>query len=147
MTMNLTKINKAEVYRKASEILLRDGRIRGALAAEVKPDSDEYIAHENEEGLTNPEYSVCALGACARAEYELYGTLPVNYSENGMRRSVADAVYYAYNFLATDGDHDLKIWTLNDRTGGNEYSDEDIALILKREAEKVESGDHRPVDS
>ena len=52
----MTDIDKADVYRKAAEVIVRDG----------KTDCGLTEAGEQDEDLKNPELAVCALGACAR---------------------------------------------------------------------------------
>lgn len=68
-------MNKAEVFRKAAEIIVRDGKCEGELVAGY----DEVLIEETE-AIKHRVFPVCALGACARAEYELYGTLPLNHN-------------------------------------------------------------------
>lgn len=128
----MTEINKSDVYRKAAEVIVRDGKTTGGLTS----------AGERAESIKNPDLEVCALGACGRAHYELYGVLP----ENGV--SVADAIYSEYTFItdvpfqaaypmAAKGHENLKLWEVNDNTKLN-YSAEDIALMLKNHASELD---------
>ncbi|GHG10249.1 DUF6197 family protein [Streptomyces hydrogenans] len=118
----MTEINKADVYRKAAEVIVRDGKHEGNLTER----GDHPWA------LRDPGFAVCALGACGRAEYELYGTLPV---ERGTDE------YAEYGFTVTRprayglGSYEQKIHYLND---DESTSAEDVALVLKRHAEEVD---------
>ena len=109
-------INKPDVYRKAAEVLIRDGRVQGDLVEVPKGVTEE-------EGFQNPQYAVCALGACARAVYELYGL------------NTNDPYDYEFTVYDHKQQYDRKIWSYNDDDG---YSDEDIALLLKQHAHYLE---------
>ncbi|MGW2207418.1 DUF6197 family protein [Streptomyces sp. NPDC001774] len=118
-------MNRADVYRRAAEIIVRDGKTERHL---VEGEWGQALTR-----IKDPSYRVCALGACARAEWELYGTLPR--SENG-----ALDPYRAYEFCTPWEDRAGEsvcrhIWHINDTYG---VSAEDIALLLKRHAEDVE---------
>lgn len=119
------KTDKAEVYRKAAEIIIRDGRTVGSLTE--RGDASEYIADRS--------LPVCAIGACYRAHYELYGEhLPAEGPMDGER-----TYYYEFRvqWLGKGGEmRDRTIFSVNDGDGA---SDEDIALLLKRHAEEVDS--------
>lgn len=126
----MTEIDKAEVYRKAAEVIVRDGKTEGVLfGAECQQSYGAMIE--------NRSLPVCAIGACVRAEYELYGT--VHWSRG------VDA-YNAYEFEVEEFG-DRKIWSVSD--DGEWTSDltfnatrtaEDIALLLKRHAEDIADG-------
>lgn len=117
----MTDINAADVYRKAAEVIVRDGKTEGLLTDQGG----------SPEAIKNRKLPVCALGACYRAHWELYGEMPV---ENL-------GVTWAYQFKVTEpsrfnGTPRPKwIWAINDR---QETSAEDIALLLKRRAEEIE---------
>jgi len=115
----MPEINKAEVYRKAAEIIVRDGQAKSTL---VNGPVRE---------ITNPRYSVCALGACARAEYELYGTLPL---EDGDLDPYGPYTFY----VSWDNQGYVRNWSIHSINDMRETSAEDIALLLKRRAEEVE---------
>jgi len=126
----VTDIDKADVYRKAAEVIVRDG----------KTDCGLTEAGEQDEDLKNPELAVCALGACARAHYELYGELPrVTYEMPGRSgtKSPADSVYQLYSF-SVPKTADLQIWMANDGRDGVTRSAEDIALLLKQHAAELD---------
>lgn len=117
----MTNRNDADVYRKAAEIIIRDGKCEGGLTE--KGDGDRYIADRS--------LPVCAMGACYRAHYELYGEflgLPADPTK-----------VYQYQFSVPwqrmTRIRDTPIYTVNDLNG---TSAEDIALLLKRQAEKVD---------
>ncbi|WP_432112798.1 DUF6197 family protein [Streptomyces sp. S1] len=123
----MTDIDKAAVYRKAAEIIVRDGKTEKTLVegrGRVGPD-------EELRELLKTNAPVCALGACGRAQYELYGILPKN----------DDAVFVNYCFTVDwdlgHGVSDYSIFSVNDR--GNTTA-EDIALLLKQRAEEVGGG-------
>lgn len=120
----MTDINKAEVYRKAAEIIVRDGKTEGDLTAYGS------MSHH----VTNPALPVCALGACARAEWELYGTLPGGVGSDQFRPTTTK-----YSFDTVDDrfvhPHPVRIWMFNDHPN---TSAEDVALILKRRAEEID---------
>lgn len=124
--------DKAMVYRKAAEIIVRDGKCEGVLT-----ENGETVEAIQGGG------AVCALGACARAEYELYGTIPMrtvpDFSRDPMgsgETEIADPYPY-YGFTATLGEmKDYKIWCIND---DSRVSVEDIALLLKQRAEDCEA--------
>jgi len=111
-------IDKAAVYRKAAEIIVRDGKCEGDLT----PEGDD------DDALRNPALPVCALGACARAEYELYGTVP-------WERPYGDP-WRDYGFKVS-GEPARWIQNVNDTEG---VSAEDVALLLKKRAEEIDSG-------
>lgn len=112
-------INKADVYRKAAEIIVRDGQHKGDLTPEG----------ESSEALANTALPVCALGACARAEYELYGT-------HSWDRPYGDP-WRDYAFMVDSEFPNPPRWIffIND---DERTSAEDIALLLKRHAEEVD---------
>ncbi|MER7959326.1 hypothetical protein [Streptomyces sp. NPDC096030] len=122
-------MNRADVYRRAAEIIVRDGKTERHL---VEGERGQALTR-----IKDPAYRVCALGACARAEWELYGTLPR--SENG-----ALDPYTAYEFSILreekDGQSTFRhIWEINDACG---VSAEDIALLLKQHAEEADPRSH-----
>jgi hypothetical protein len=114
-------MNKADVYRKAAEVIGRDGWNQGGLFA-WDPDIDGPVRYE--ELVKNQSLAVCALGACARAQYELYGTIP-------------EDAYETYEFLVeTPSTGALAtIWMMNDlpRT-----SAEDVILAMENHAEEID---------
>ncbi|GHG10261.1 DUF6197 family protein [Streptomyces hydrogenans] len=118
----MPEIDKAQVYRKAAEVIVRDGKWRGSLTQQGDCAWD----------LRNPALKVCALGACARAEYELYGTLPEERGTN---------TYEAYAFkvaeLRKHGTYYREIYYVSDDL---RYDAEDIALLLKKRADEVDAG-------
>lgn len=123
----MTDIDKAAVYRKAAEVIVRDGKTEGLYSGE---DRDKYygrqpVRNTYELALKDPRVRVCALGACSRAQYELYGQL-------------SEDPYLDYEFKVDflENGSPLSIWAINDACN---TSAEDIALLLKRQAE-VEDG-------
>lgn len=130
-------INKADVYRKAAEVIVRDGKNNSGLV------QGYYALDRNESDLLpkllTGNAPVCALGACARAHYELTGEVLVDHY-----------IYKAYSFdvewtfaagTTPWGDpgkpvtRKVEIYTVNDH---GRASAEDIALILKKQAEEVD---------
>ncbi|MFE6222963.1 hypothetical protein [Streptomyces sp. NPDC057854] len=114
----MPEIDKAEVYRKAAEIIIRDGKHEAELVR-----NDRGIPED--EALKDPSRPVCALGACARAEYELYGTLPKSaYERYGFKVPKPSPHRYS-------GIYWQPVQYFND---DDSTSAEDVALALKREA-------------
>lgn len=120
-------IDKAEVYRKAAEVIVRDGKYDEGTLVEIRPGDGKYPSSERR-ALMDPSRPVCALGACARAEWELYRTMP-------------DDVYEEYSFKAPwetyRGITMHEIFYIND---DDSATAEDIAMCLKRRAEEVQGG-------
>lgn len=117
-------IDKAEVYRKAAEIIVRDGKYDEGSLVELRFGEN---GGAEQRALMDPSRPVCALGACARAEWELYRTMP-------------DDVYEEYGFEVPwekwDGSTVLrKIYYIND---DDDTTAEDIATYLKQRAEEVD---------
>ncbi|MGW6255438.1 hypothetical protein [Streptomyces sp. NPDC055085] len=128
----MTDPYKPDVYRKAAEIIVRDGKHEGGFTPRGSFDR---------EAVKDPSLPVCAMGACARAEWELYGTLPVPSSAEG---AWSGAVHGAYSYQTSwGGMKDVSIWAINDIAEGPlATSAEDIALLLKQHAADLEEGDH-----
>ncbi|WP_432112800.1 DUF6197 family protein [Streptomyces sp. S1] len=119
----MPEIDKAAVYRKAAEIIVRDGKTEGDLVEAPQGVSEP-------EALMDPSRPVCALGACARAQYELYGLLPkepYDYEFKVPRPST----------LVPAGVYMRKIQYFND---DDHATAEDIAVLLKQRAEEVDGG-------
>ncbi|MFF5973675.1 hypothetical protein ACFY7C_19320 [Streptomyces sp. NPDC012769] len=115
-------MNKADIYRKAAEIIVRDGQFKGELTS----------GGEDADALKDPSLPVCAIGACARAEYELYGTLPWE-RPNGDPYDYAFRVggEYSYNLSGVP----RAIYYVNDDP---RFGAEDIALVLKQRAAELD---------
>lgn len=111
-------IDKAAVYRKAAEIIVRDGQAKGGLTGNGYGFRSPGISSR----LKDHSIPVCALGACARAEWELYQTLP-------------EDPYKVYDFSVEHDGRPRDIWIINDL---EETSAEDVALALKRHAEGID---------
>lgn len=128
-------MNLADVYRKAAEVIVRDGKTEHQLVG--RRDGVEDIRSSDEipdDEFKDRSLPVCALGACARAEWELYGTLP---ARDAMRTSVT---MEKYSFMVPRvADHitvsETDVWMVNDNPA---TSAEDIALLLKHHAEEVQ---------
>jgi hypothetical protein len=116
-------VNKADVYRKAAEVIVRDGKYEGGLTEHG--DGPQHIK--------SGEGAVCALGACARAEYELYGTLPMR--SNPWGTSLDPYTPYDFGVLWGDWTNERAIFRIND---SEKTSAEDIALLLKKRAEEID---------
>ncbi|MFD4474635.1 hypothetical protein ACFWPU_00760 [Streptomyces sp. NPDC058471] len=123
-------MNKADVYRKAAEVIVRDGMVKGSLFSDCPSmDNADYV-----EAVGDLGKSVCAIGACVRAQYELYGTA------YGSSRELIDQAYRNFNFMTeipARWGGTCNIQMLNDAVG---TSVEDVALELKRRAEMVDDG-------
>lgn len=117
-------IDKAQVYRKAAEIIVRDGKCEGQLTD--KGVEAKYIR--------DASVPVCALGACLRAEHELYGTY-----HNAVDDWEVSAERYIFSvdwtLVGDPGVTAHKIYNVNDY---GHTSAEDIALLLKQHAEDIE---------
>jgi hypothetical protein len=139
----MAEISKADVYRRAAEVIVRDGKHEKTFVEGWAPTPTPRPAPaEMETGwpalrraIKDRSRPVCALGACLRAEYELTGTLTFG-------RSDGDHVYEQYSFdvradslLPGGAERDIEIWQYNDR---DRISAEDIALELKRRAEEID---------
>jgi hypothetical protein len=126
-------VNKADVYRKAAEIIGRDGHHKGALTSRGATAT----------ALKDTSLAVCALGACVRAEWELYGTMPMC-DCTAPSCALVDP-YSAYVFVVENAT-ELVDWRWGKRPqihGVNdspETSAEDIALLLKKHAEELDGG-------
>lgn len=129
----MTDIDKRAVYRKAAEVIARDGKTEGELTEHG--DSDRC--------LMDTSLAVCALGACARAQYELYGVLPERLP---VHEGGGSSAYRDYNFAVLTEPPTKPgqlprppewrpVYRVNDTPG---MSAEDVALILKRHAEEGE---------
>lgn len=122
----MTDVNESDVYRHAATVIVRDGKVVGGLTEQG----------EDDDKLIDRSLAVCAIGACHRAHYELYGELPVNTNPD---------LTWAYEFRAIPPpgmykiapDEPRLIWAINDNRA---TTAEDIALILKKQALDVEGG-------
>lgn len=112
-------MNKADVYRKAAEVIGRDGWNQGGMFA-----GREGVTHRYEEAIQDQSLEVCAIGACIRAEFEMYGSL-------------CEDPYEEYDFLVKRPDTGTltEIWTMNDSP---RTSAEDVILALKNHAEEID---------
>ena len=114
---------KSEIYAKAAEIIVRDGQTKHRLF-----DADRHPYLDSRSGLSarfaaaaQAGGSVCAIGACIRAEYELTGEVATDSWD-----SPGD--WYRHYGFRVDG---LAIHAANDDPG---TTAEDIALLLKKKA-------------
>ncbi|MFF8831344.1 hypothetical protein [Streptomyces sp. NPDC015131] len=117
-------VNKADVYRHAATVIVRDGKHEGGLTPAHRSGASLTLF---EKALKDTSLPVCALGACARAEWELYGTLP------------EDAYDYSFEVDGAGFGFSAAIFNVND-SEDNPTTAEDIALLLKQRAEEVENG-------
>ncbi len=130
----MASVNKADVYRKAAEIIVRDGQYKG-----------DYTPRGNTpEAIKNTEYPVCAIGACVRAEWELYGEFS-GYEdvEDDADPRVDGYTPYAYklpNPIDEGSDRRLGeprwIWSVNDSL---KSTAEDIAELFRQRAQTLEN--------
>ncbi|GHG10243.1 DUF6197 family protein [Streptomyces hydrogenans] len=125
----MPEISKADVYRKAAEVIVRDGKTEGRLVEGTdRGTRDSEIIGR----LVSGQGAVCAIGACARAEAELYGNLPVG---------EADLLYGRYSFgVDWDLGLGLKVYSIFAVNDDRHTSAEDIALLLKHRAEEIDGG-------
>ncbi|MFD4474622.1 hypothetical protein ACFWPU_00695 [Streptomyces sp. NPDC058471] len=120
-------ISRADVYRKAAEVIVRDGKCEGQLVE----DTPNHAFVPTEHRIMDTSLKVCALGACVRAYYELRGAEPLSAGQ------VADLAYtHDTGYVFYPGGRAID--TINDDRG-NPTSAEDIALLLKHQAEVEES--------
>ena len=113
---------KEQVYAKAAEVLLRDGQCKGEL---FEPPRD--WSRRDKQSLLEVAGAggpVCAIGACIRAERELYGDL----SDETFRDP-----YSVYEFKAHDErrGRERKIYMIND---DEDSTPEEVADLLRRRA-------------
>ena len=113
------KYNKAEVYRKAAEILVRDGQYKG-----------ELVKYPEELGVDFES------GACVRAEWELYQTFCYGYGYERYSFTIPTQFYMDKRLEKL---WNREIWSYND---SKDYSAEDIALMLKQHAHNLEEESH-----
>lgn len=116
-------VDKSDIYRKAAEVIVRDGKAAGKFFENDIPLNDWEV--ERAEALAaDRSLSVCAIGACIRAEYELTGH--VQPKDHWME----------YDFVAPGWSRVpgrlRHIWGIND---SSTTTAEDVALLLKRKAE------------
>lgn len=128
----MTDIDKAEVYRKAAEIIVRDGKHRTTFVEGWSPHPEAKNMTDLAESIRDRQRPVCAIGACLRAEFELTGGLKA-YGN-------AEYVYDEYTFTVPYDGYAQDIWMFNDH---QEISAEDVALELKKHAEAIDV-DPRP---
>lgn len=134
-------IDNPHIYRRAAEILERDGMVKNRLFA--GDDRYEGPTPEQIQEKVATGCGVCAIGACIKAEYELTGTLPEFTSANDL--------YKRYNFTVEvaikdhfrgEGDpmwltSGANLWEVND-----DYADDEVnvATVLRRKAVDLERG-------
>lgn len=123
----MPEINKADVYRKAAEVIVRDGKYDAGLVPQKGKSTWE-------ERVKDRSLPVCAIGACVRAEYELYGTVGTTMAAYDSYSYVVDG----FEFHNEDGKF-LTPYIENVNDHGRTTA-EDIALLLKRRAEEVQGG-------
>ncbi|MFD4474649.1 hypothetical protein ACFWPU_00830 [Streptomyces sp. NPDC058471] len=127
----MTDIDKAAVYRHAATVIVRDGKREGQFFG---PNGREGGGTARPEAVGDTTLSVCAIGACVRAQYELYGTTYA--SETDVFQDGYDN--YAFDVKMPDGARcpspDCDCGTNDNRN----KSAEDIALLLKHQAEEVD---------
>lgn len=129
----MPEINKADVYRKAAEVIVRDGKHDGGLVAGGYRQTRRLTYPER---IADRSLPVCALGACARAQFELYGVLDSGGAEAYDEYSFT---VKGFEFPAGVDKYHLTPYIENVNDFGN-VSAEDIALLLKRRAEEVDGG-------
>lgn len=125
--------DKSAIFEKAAEIIVRDGQAKNSFfGGQNGPilSKEEMLEH------AAGDSTVCAIGACLRAEYELTGD--VQEFDNAYEE-------YSFRVVMPNGRYP-SVWVYNDR---DSVTAEDIALLLKRRAagETVENplwGDRQP---
>jgi hypothetical protein len=131
-------VSKSEIYAKAAEVIVRDGKHTGTffgakeapqggpLTGEYHPDLPDRTPGDIMRAV-RADGPVCAMGACARAEYELTGALGHHSVDEiwGEYTFETDVPYpgYSRSFKAIYMFNDDRLTTA-----------EDVAVMLKRKA-------------
>lgn len=122
--------SKSDIYRKAAEIITRDGRTRGALWRDIHARGSLEL--QLDPSGTMP---VCAIGACARAEYELTG-FRLHESDTTDAWDYVDRHGFATDSLQVPSIRPkVPVWEYNDVA---RVTDQDVINALTAEADRLE---------